>query len=222
MANVGLVIGDTGVPTAGDLAIQDELDNNHVVTVVADTDAVPAGQDAFCISESCTPTDLGAKYAAPTVPCLCLEVGYWDDMQMVNTSNVNTGTQTEAVLFSYPPITTGVSIPLSNAGGLFGLPNAGVCSGGSIFMKSNNVSFPQTHALGWAIEQGANLWVGKALRRMIGLSIINNAAGNMTASGRLIITNSMVWLLSPPVIPFASGGISGLRRRRLARRSRNW
>ena len=205
MANLGLVVGDSAALTPGDINIRDTLLTAHTLSIVSDDDAVPGGVTGIVITESVIPATLGSKYVALNLPMLCLEVGYWDELFWTNSNNVNTGSQSEVNIFSHP-ITDGVTIPLASAGGMFGTPIGNVTPTANIFMTSNSVAFPNTHALGWAIEQGRGLFSGNSLRRNVAISIINNAAANLNAEGQQIILQSVSWMLTP-VTPSFIGGV---------------
>lgn len=78
-----LVVANKLVMTAGDLVIHNRLAAlGFAITLVDDDDAADLTRHLVVISESVTSTSVAAKYKNATMPCVVLESGVWDDMDM--------------------------------------------------------------------------------------------------------------------------------------------
>jgi hypothetical protein len=195
--DVGIVVGNSGVLTPGDLDVYERLaDLGYTVTIVDDSAAVPAGKQGFVICDSVTAATVGTKYDTLTVPVVTLRFDLWTTNRLAANTGAATAASVLIDLVSHA-ITTGLADPLTaltSAQAQRGVLNADLPAGAQVFARPGADA---TRVMGWAVPSGGTLTSGTAQARRVALYLPDGWPAVYTVGAVDLFEAVMTWAFRP-------------------------
>lgn len=191
MASVGLVIGGSG--TAGDNALRDRLIAlGHTITSIDDQHAEHTGLDAYVITDSCSGSNISAKYSTSASPVMLFESGAWDNHGYAPTGGV---AYTHTAIYSAVahPITAGIADGTAfYTAATAGRARSDWSSGGVEIGTgtSGGIDF-----FLWAAEAGATNGTITWPARRVALGVLDAGVTALTAAGWQVFDQAIGWML---------------------------
>ena len=191
--NAGLVVANTTTPTTAELALQARLiELGFTVTLVADTDTVPAGPDLFVIAPSADPASLGAKYTNLSTPVVDLAPATWPNLNLTDTPSATTSQPTTYVTGTAAMNNgrTGTITIATAPTTLSDVPtgNLGTGATGTLAVAANN-----TNVVAFTYDTGTSLTSGTAPARRVGLGYSPATINAATPDGWAQIDGAVMW-----------------------------
>lgn len=195
--DIGIVVGNSGVPTAGDLELLYRIEDlGFLPQFVDDGAAAPAGVEGFVIADSAVAATVGVKYNAVTVPVVTLRFDIWTANRLATTTGAATATSTDLDLTAHT-ITTGLADPLAVLTSTQlqrGVLNADLPAGAAIFARPGADA---TRVAGWTFETGATMTSGTAPARRVALHLPEAWTPILTLGGVALFDALLEWAFRP-------------------------
>lgn len=194
VATVGLVVGDAGNPTAGDLALRTQINRaGYAAAWVDDAATLPTGYQGFVIADSVTAATVGTKYRDVAKPVVTIEHDLWDDNRLA--TNVGASTTASATYdLDTHPITAGLPDPITFL--TSAIAQRGVIIASALPAGATSFARPSadtTRAAGWAVDTGGALTTGTAAARRVALFLPEAMAVALTANGVTFLGQVFGW-----------------------------
>jgi hypothetical protein len=191
--DIGIVVGNSGVPTAADSDLYFRVEDlGFAPQYVDDGAAVPAGVEGFVIADSVTAATVGTKYNNLTVPVVTLEFDLWDDNRLAANTGAATAASTDLDLVAHT-ITTGLADPLPaliSAQAQRGVLSADLPAGAVVFARPGADA---TRVIGWTFETGAAMTSGTAQARRAALHLPEAWLSLFTVGGASLLEALLEW-----------------------------
>jgi hypothetical protein len=200
--DIGLVVGNSGAPTAGDASVRSRLETvGYTVTYVDDSAAAPAGFDGFVVAASCTAATVAAKYDAVAEPVVTLLFDVWDDNRLATNVGASTAANATYDLEAHE-ITAGFADPLTVLTGALaqrGVLASALPAGATVFARPGADA---TRAAGWLVDAGGTLTSGVAPARRVALFLPDTWPTTLTTDGQILVERVFEWAFRTVTITY--------------------
>lgn len=210
MAQILLVVGNAGTPTAPDTYLQGVLQGlGHTVTLRSDDDADSVtGFNGVVIAESVASATIAAKYGTAAVPVITHETGNINDLRLSDVEGATevSGTQIDVT-------STGAAHPIFNGPfGVFPLGTYTIFTSPAGLGYDNDATFPAgvqllahsfvdgTRQMVFVCDTGATLTSGTAEGKRAFIFPTNTAAPGITNVGENMLKNAYHWAFAQPAV----------------------
>jgi hypothetical protein len=204
MSAILQVVGDSAVPTTGDVVLHDLLVGlGHTVTYVSDEVAEnTTGFAGVVIANSCTVAALGTKYNTCALPVVFHESGYVSVMRLADVdafgsdTNLTLITQTPHPILNGPFGTFTGTVSFMTSATIVMNIDTSVCTLGTGVVAIATHPTVATLKLILACDSGDALATGAAPNKRVFMFPHEADAGTIAALGTNILKNAYTWAFS--------------------------
>jgi hypothetical protein len=193
-----LVVGNAGLPTAGDARLREILGTvGLTVRVVSDQDPVDAAQAQIVVlAASCLSTNLGSRFRDLSIPILSTEPAVLDDLGMTGPAEGVDWEETPGDLVNI--VLPGHQMAAGLTGAILVVDTPATLTWGRPASTAERVATfagaPDRAAI-FGYQRSVPMVSGQAPARRVGFFAANDAASRLTPNGRRLLAAAVSWAL---------------------------